>query len=343
MPIASAPASFDTDISGLLYGFHFRPNEPGDELNAGDAIAALELLPVLRDGDAGEFLWLHFNLSQAGCTHWLQSHLGMPETFFEMLREQAHSTRLEQHETALVAVFNDVIYELERTAPDVATSWVYVHRNLIVTLRHKPLRSIDRLRTSVRGGEGFDSAADLLSHLMRDQADLMVEIVRHANTEIDRIEDRFLASDSKGDRQNLSTTRRVLVRLSRMLAPEPGSVFRLLARPPVWLLAQDVQRLRESTEEFSVVLRDMAGLIERIKLLQEEMAARLEEQNNRTLFTLTLVTVLALPINIVAGLFGMNVGGIPLAESPHGFVALVLCVIGFTGLLAWLVRRGRGR
>ena len=47
------------------------------------------------------------------------------------------------------------------------------------------------------------------------------------------------------------------------------------------------------------------------------------EQNNRTLFTLTLVTVLALPINIVAGFFGMNVGGIPLAEHPHGFWVLV--------------------
>jgi zinc transporter len=127
-----------------------------------------------------------------------------------------------------------------------------------------------------------------------------------------------------------------------MLAPEPGSVFRLLARPPYWLSIDDVQDLRESTEEFSVVLGDMAGLIERIKLLQEEIAARLEEQNNRTLFTLTLVTVLALPINIVAGLFGMNVGGIPLAQDPNGFWLLVLFVISFTGLVGWrLLRRDR--
>jgi zinc transporter len=79
-----------------------------------------------------------------------------------------------------------------------------------------------------------------------------------------------------------------------------------------------VQDLRESTEEFSVVLSDVAGLIERVRLLQEEITSRLEEQNNRTLFTLTLVTVLVMPINIVAGFFGMNVGGIPLAENKHG-------------------------
>jgi zinc transporter len=49
------------------------------------------------------------------------------------------------------------------------------------------------------------------------------------------------------------------------------------------------------------VLNDLATLVERIKLLQEELAAKLNEQTNRTLFTLTMVTVLALPINIVAG------------------------------------------
>ena len=47
-----------------------------------------------------------------------------------------------------------------------------------------------------------------------------------------------------------------------------------------------------------------------------------------------MVTVLALPINIVAGFFGMNVGGIPLAENPHGFWLLVMLVASFT-LLAW--------
>lgn len=70
-----------------------------------------------------------------------------------------------------------------------------------------------------------------------------------------------------------------------------------------------VQDLRQFTEEFTVVLNDLASLTERIRLLQEELGAKLMEQNNRTLYTLTVITVLALPINIVAGFFGMNVGG----------------------------------
>ena len=59
------------------------------------------------------------------------------------------------------------------------------------------------------------------------------------------------------------------------------------------------------------------------------------EQTNRTLFVLTLVTVLALPINLIAGLFGMNVGGIPLAQHPYGFFLVVGPLLVLTALLAY--------
>ena len=104
--------------------------------------------------------------------------------------------------------------------------------------------------------------------------------------------------------------------------------------------AEDAQELRDSTEEFSVVLRDMQGLQERIKLLQEEIAASVQEANSRSLFVLTVVTVLALPINILAGLFGMNVGGVPLADNGHGFWIIVAVVAAFTAVAGWLALRG---
>jgi zinc transporter len=100
--------------------------------------------------------------------------------------------------------------------------------------------------------------------------------------------------------------------------------------------------MRQSTEEFSLVVRDVAALEERIKLLQEEIAAQVGEQTNRSLFALTMVTVLALPINITTGFFGMNVGGIPLAENDRGFFVVVLLVVVLTAVAAWIAFRNRG-
>ncbi len=73
-----------------------------------------------------------------------------------------------------------------------------------------------------------------------------------------------------------------------------------------------------------------------MRLLQEELAALVNEHTNRTLFILTLVTVLALPINLVAGLLGMNVGGIPFSSHSQGFLWVVSFLTVVTGTLAYL-------
>ncbi|MDE1179794.1 transporter [Paraburkholderia sp.] len=346
MNLNLAPATYGADRSGLVCGFAFTPGRSGTPLDTESVIEwlARDLEPTGRPSPArdGEFLWLHFNLAHVSSERWMHAHLNLPESFFDALREGSHSTRIEHEHGALLAVVNDVMFDFEHTPSEIATLWVYTHERIMVTARLKQLRSVDRLRAAVREGEMFASPAELLIHLFRDQADLLVQIVRRSSIEVDRIEDQFLSPRNFESRRDLGAMRRVLVRLQRLLAPEPGSIFRLLIRPPTWLSAQDVQHLRDSTEEFSLVLGDLAGLAERIKLLQEEIAARLTEQSNRTLFTLTLVTVLALPINIIAGLFGMNVGGIPLAESRHGFWVMVATVVSFTLLAGWWVFRRRG-
>jgi zinc transporter len=196
------------------------------------------------------------------------------------------------------------------------------------------------LRQKIKDGAHMLSPMDLLEHLLREQCDVLTDIVRQVTQRTDAIEDRLLAGRNATQRTTLGEMRRLLVRLRRLMAPEPTSLFRLLQHPPSWVSAQSIQALREVNEEFLVALSDMASLQERIKLLQEEVAAGVNEATGRSLFMLTVMTVLALPINILAGLFGMNVGGIPLADNPHGFWVIAGIILVFAvAATQWVVRR----
>ncbi len=55
-----------------------------------------------------------------------------------------------------------------------------------------------------------------------------------------------------------------------------------------------------------------------------------------------MVTVLALPINSIAGLLGMNAGEMSLAEHPHGFWLVVTMSAAFTLAIAWFAQRRLG-
>lgn len=323
--------------NGLLCGFRFTPAEGGRSIELSEA---LDFLAAPATGD-GDFIWLHFDLTDASAQSWMQGNLGLAPEFFEALRQGSRSTRIEDAQDNLIAVVNDVAYEFAFDPSEIASLWMSVGERLAVSARAHPLRSIDRLREAVKQGARFNTSMDLLNHLLKDQGDVLVRIVREATLKVDSIEDSLLRGRLKEQRSELGKLRRVLVRLQRLLAPEPGAMFRLLRQPPPWIAEHDLDELRQATEEFSLVLRDLSALQERIKLLQEEIAAQVSEQTNRSLFTLTMVTVLALPINITTGFFGMNVGGIPLSDHPHGFLAVVILVSLFAAIAGWAAFRRR--
>jgi zinc transporter len=249
---------------------------------------------------------------------------------------------VERDGDALVAVVNDVMFDFDFDAGDLSTLWICLDRGLVVTGRHQRLRSIDTLRTRIKRGETLQTPLQLLDFLLREQCEVLTDIVRQVTQRADEIEDRLLAGRPSVQRAALGSMRRLLVRLQRLMAPEPASLFRLLQHPPTWVNEDELQSLREVNEEFLVVLSDMASLQERIKLLQEEVAAAVSEATGRSLFMLTVMTVLALPINILAGLFGMNVGGVPLAQHPHGFWIIAVLILVFGGIAAAWVSRTRG-
>jgi zinc transporter len=322
---------------GPIWGYHFVPNQPAQSITSE---AAVQFLTAPAPGAPNEFIWLHFSLSNAGSEPWLKKYLTLPDTFYESLHSDIDATHLEQEGDSLVARIHDVLFDFTFDAP-VATTTLCVKPRVLVSAHARPWRSIEQLRTAVQSGQIFRSPIEILARLLRDQANVLVDIVRKAKKRIGPLEEQLLAKRVFVNRSELGSLRRMLVRLQRLLAPEPAAFFRLLNRPPDWISQDELQNLQQAAEKFSSAVGDTSSLVERVKQLQEELAALVSEQTNRTLFLLTMVTVLALPINLVAGLFGMNVGGIPLNQHPYGFFLVLSPLLLLTALLAYwaFVRR----
>jgi zinc transporter len=323
---------------GPIWGYQFVPNQPARSITSEQAIQFLTAPgPCLPN----EFLWLHFSLSNVATEPWLRRYLTLPDSFYESLRSDIDATHLEQDADSLVARIHDVLFDFTFDVP-VATTTLCVKSRVLVSAHVRPWRSIDQLRAAVQAGQVFRSPIEILARLLRDQANVLVDIVRESKKRVGPMEEQLLAKRISVSRSELGSLRRMLVRLQRLLAPEPAAFFRLLNRPPDWISQDELQNLQQAAEKFSTAIGDTAALVERVKQLQEELAALVSEQTNRTLFLLTMVTVLALPINLVAGLFGMNVGGIPLNQHPYGFFLVVGNLLLLTVFLAyWALGRRR--
>src|SRR5262249_14781299 len=250
------------NTTGLVWAYEFSPGSAPRPIG-GSALAR-------RGGDRTQpgRLWLHFSLANSKSERWLREHLQLPNAFYESLCD-APSTRVEAVDETLVAVMRDVPFFGAESDPNLSVT-LCVDARMMVSARTKQLRSIDRLRAAVKAGEIFESPVELLAHLLRDQADVLMDIVREATTHVDEIEDRMMETKSSSkERSALGAIRRRLVRIQRLLAPEPAALFRLLNRPPAWLPESDTADLRRSAEELSAAVADSSAVIERVRIIQD--------------------------------------------------------------------------
>jgi zinc transporter len=215
---------------------------------------------------------------------------------------------------------------------------VYVSRDLMLTCREHRLTCIDRLRQHLATEEIAANPFELFEQLIRELVEGFARVSVNLSDEVDDAEDQILAGQVKDHRAELGRVRRLLARLRRHVNANRSALLPLPKR--LDMLDSD-QRLglREAIELLDSVGQDLELVTERARLLQEELAGRQGEATNRNLYLLSILTTTMLPITLITGIFGMNVGGLPFALSDHGFWSVVLLMIGTVlGTLLFLKR-----
>ena len=97
--------------------------------------------------------------------------------------------------------------------------------------------------------------------------------------------------------------------------------------------------IREIAERTSRFVEDIDAAKDRAAITQEELNNRLSEQMNKAMYVLSIVAAIFLPLGLLTGLLGINVGGIPGAENKWAFTGVTLSRIGLATQLILLFKR----
>ena len=226
---------------------------------------------------------------------------------------------------------------------DMVSVRLSVSETHIVSVAIRRLRAVDGLVAMFDAGQPTPttgSFVETLIHDLRERVEPVLDeledvIERH---ELDAITDTGVPS--AGTRNAFTDARQDAVILRRHLVPQAAAIREIVRRHPPWLVSGEA--LEEEAVAYERVVEDLDTLRERAAVLRDEMSARLAERANDIVLVLSVVSAVFLPITFLTGLMGMNVGGLPLAESRYGFLAvcaMMLAVTGGTAFWLWRVLR----
>jgi zinc transporter len=160
------------------------------------------------------------------------------------------------------------------------------------------------------------------------------EVVGSLEDAADELEEQVLSAESRELRGRLSALRRQSIALRRFIAPQRDTVGRLNAERVSWLDDTSRARLREAADRIARTIEDLDSARDRAAVTSEELSSRIAEQMNETMYRLSVVAAIFLPLGLLTGLLGINVGGIPGTESALAFPVVTLALVAL-GLLQW--------
>ncbi|WP_407526423.1 CorA family divalent cation transporter [Methylobacterium oryzisoli] len=320
-------------LPGLLWAMRF------DASGRGHLVAHGEPLPA--PGSFGEgFLWLHVNLNDARVAGLIaDGHLGPRQLVAATFANDPHQ-RVAVEDGHVGGVVADLVREAGGGAPADAGGRLHfvLGPRLLVSGRRHPVAGPEVAREAAAEGRAIAEPVALLEILIGHVVTAMATRGGRLADELDEIEDHILDERFRGDRRRLGPIRRDAVRLHRQLLGLRAVFHRLEGAggegdlPPAALAA--AARIAQRLDALD---RDMVVLAERSRLMQEELASYVNQQANRQLYTLSVMTALFLPPTLVTGLFGMNTRGLPLAETEGGSgiaigLALLSAVAAFAAI-----------
>jgi zinc transporter len=131
----------------------------------------------------------------------------------------------------------------------------------------------------------------------------------------------------------------VAILLRRYLAPQRDTLARLGGEHADLFDESRRLVLRECSDGLARMVEELDAARDRAAVLHEELSARLAETMNKNMYLLSIVAAIFLPLGLLTGLFGINVGGMPWLESRWGFAIVSSGLVGVAIFQYWLFRR----
>ena len=320
-------------ILGPFEGFLF-----GGDGTVADIGAArwAEALSTLRD--AG-FAWLHLQRMQEG-TDAILRDLKLDRFVIEALTAEETRPRCTVHENGVILNLRGVNLNPDAQPEDMVSVRFWITGRLVVGVWNRPLQAVGDVVDGLRRGNAPATSGDLIARIALRLADRAEPTVAALNAAIDTFEEAMLDGGARTvDGPGLANIRRSTIVLRRYLVPQRDALTTLEIEDLDWLTERGRARIREAADRITRFGEELDAIRDRAQVVHDQIVEHRAEGMNDRMLVLAVVAAVFLPLGLITGLLGINVGGIPGATTPWAFWAVCVLLIAVAAGLVWWFRR----
>jgi zinc transporter len=285
-------------------------------------------------------VWLHFDRS-ANAKNWVAACPRLDELVKEALLDEVVRPRAQVFEDGLLVILRGVNLNPGADPEEMVSVRLWIERGWILSLRARRVMGLAAIHERLLAGKGPHDAGAFLVDLAGGLIDRMRPVVDELEEEVGRLHEAILAGKAHHQRSALTELRASVIELRRHMAPQREALQTLQRKSVRWLTDDHRAEFTEIADQLTRLLEDLETISQRATIAYDEHTKVMAEQLNRNMYLMSLVAAVFLPLSLFTGLLGINVAGIPGADSRLAFAVVCALLIVLALAMLWVLKRLR--
>jgi magnesium transporter len=315
---------------------------------AGSAAQAEPQTPNVEQIDSAGLRWVNVEHPGALERGWLEDHFDFHALDLEDVLSRNQRPKIDVYDDYLFIVLHFPVFDRQAGRLGTGELDLFVGPDYLVTIPNQPLQPVEYLFERCRSKEEMREqlfsrgSGYLLYRLVDDSFDYCFPMLRKIGNKLDALEDEIFDGRSEEVVRDISNVKQEIINFRKVIRPQ-RPVLRDLEKVKTRYLASDL--------DLEIYFDDIVDAHERIWDMLEnykEVVEALAETNesvishrvNDILRVLTSISVIVLPLTLIASIWGMNVGVPGQGNETDFFVLIGLMAIMFVAMAGYFHRRG---
>lgn len=274
-------------------------------------------------------LWIHLNIAYPDALNWLNKKSGLEKWALEALSNVEESRpRSVVHGDNLLLVLRTLNLTPRSEPDDLVFLRLFATPHRLITVSMHPALDFKEITKSFEDNEGPIDINTLLDTVLDTSLNLISDTISDLEENLDDLEEQIIAEQINDHMSaDLSEILRKCVVMRRYLSPEREALDALTRQKVSWFNDTMTQSAFDALHRMERIIEDIDLLHDRAHINQEALTNESNKRAQRNMYMLSVMATLFLPLSFITGLFGMNVGGIPLASSEMGLIIVTVIIL----------------
>jgi magnesium transporter len=308
--------------------------------------------PNVEQIDSSGLRWVNIERPGALERGWLDENFDFHALDLEDVLSRNQRPKIDVYDDYLFIVLHLPVFDPAAGRLGTGELDLFVGPGYVVTIPNQPLQPVEYLFERCRAKEELREqlfargSGYLLYRLVDDSFDYCFPMLRKIGNKLDALEDEIFEGRSEEVVRDISNVKQEIINFRKVIRPQRPVLTDLEKVKERYLAPVDLEIYFDDIVDAHERIWDMLeNYKEVVEALGETNESVISHRVNDILRVLTSISVIVLPLTLIASFFGMNVG-LPGGGNPGGgaslsfWVILGVMVALFVGMVAYFRRRG---